>query len=138
MIGSPPRFAGGGGMKPLSEVSLGNRIAITVAIVVAIVLLLALFGYLGGRWEAEAAPRGYQVASAEAEPCMSVETREKIRVIVNEGIDQALRDHIHRMFDVWMKDETKQPERARHGARQGIRAYIGTRKVAADWNPAIC
>jgi hypothetical protein len=125
-------------MDRLEDVSLGRRVTITIAIVLAILLLLALVGYLSGRWEAEAAPRGYQVASAEAEPCMSSETRDKIRAIVHEGIDQALRDHIHRMFDVWMKDETKQPERARHGARQGIRAYIGTRKVAADWNPPIC
>jgi hypothetical protein len=35
----------------ISEISLRNRVAITVAIVVVIILLLALVGYLSDRWD---------------------------------------------------------------------------------------
>ena len=42
-----------------------------------------------------------------------------------EAIDQAYRDQIMHLFQVWMKDEHDQPRRAIVGARQARRAYIG-------------
>lgn len=64
--------------------------------------------------------------------------REKIRTIMLAAIDDALKQHIIRMTDTWMRDETDQPQRAINGATRGIKAFIGSRRQALKWNPPIC
>jgi hypothetical protein len=125
-----------------ANLSFAQRFALTLVIVLAIIFALALFGYLTGNWnEDDAARPGYGLASAETraiEPCMDVETREKVRELMMEAIAEAFKEHIHRMYGVWMKDEQGQPERAARGAQQGIRAYMGSRAAVMKWNPPLC
>jgi hypothetical protein len=115
--------------------------------VVCLLILLAFVGYLTGNWnEDEAEKPGYpmfSLASAESTPvelgpCMNEETREQIRTVMLEALDEALKEHVKHVFEVWLKDERGQPERARTGVRQGIRAYLGARKGALDWTPPPC
>jgi hypothetical protein len=54
MIEWPPR-SGGIVMLRVENLSIGHRIAITAAIVILIILLLALVGYLTGRWSEDVA-----------------------------------------------------------------------------------
>jgi uncharacterized MAPEG superfamily protein len=70
--------------------------------------------------------------------CMDVEARERVRALVLEGIDQGLKMHAQHMFEVWMKDPTKQPARALAGMRTGIIAYNGARAAAQRWRPPLC
>jgi len=73
-----------------------------------------------------------------AEACVHEEVRERVRGIMLDGIDLALKNHTVRVFDVWMKDPTDQPRRARVGMRSGILAYDGSRAAILNWNPPTC
>ncbi len=141
--------------------SIGKRIALTFVIVLAFLFALALCGYESGRWDEEggelkftqeqswskrhrfslaSVPQAQAETSSQSEPigCMNAETRERIRSIMYDAIDDALHDHIKSLFGVWMKDERGQPSRAGVGARQGVRANLFARKGANDWSPPEC
>lgn len=70
--------------------------------------------------------------------CVSVEERERIRTVVIEGIDGALKGHVMKLFEVWMKDTSNQPQRAVEGMEVGISAHIRARANALNWNPPPC
>ncbi len=70
--------------------------------------------------------------------CVSVEERERIRTVVISGIDDALKGHVMKLFDVWMKDEREQPKRAIEGMDVGISAHVRARTNALNWNPPPC
>jgi len=120
----------------------GARFALTILIVLAALLGLSLCGY--NYWDSE--PRegnlfdAFRLASAETRPelCMDEATRERIRGVMFDALDESLRQHIVHMFEVWMKDDRGQPERARTGVQNGMRAYLNARKGAAEWMPPPC
>ena len=72
--------------------------------------------------------------------CMDIETREDLRLAMRAGIDQAMRRQTQHMFENWMKEPnaSDQPQRAVHGMKNAVRAYVGARKVANEWNPPQC
>ena len=120
-----------------------NRWILTFFVVIILLLLLALTGRR--YWEVvEQVPSpSFLLESASSEPvelqpCMDSVTREKIRSIMYEAIDEALKDHIMKMYDVWMKDDRGQPGRAATGSRQGIKAYLGARMAVDKWDPPPC
>ena len=80
-------------------------------------------------------------AAAQQSPlpgCFKIddETRDKVRALVLDALDEALKEHVKHMFVIWMRDEG-QPARTRasHGTRLGIRAYLSARTTVlnADW-----
>jgi hypothetical protein len=77
-------------------------------------------------------------AAAEPAPCMNPEMREQVRTLMLAGIDEALKRHARRMFDVWMKDPSDQPRRASAGVNTAISAYVRSRASAQRWNPPAC
>lgn len=82
----------------------------------------------------------YELASETSTPvpCTDEVTRERIRGIMFDALDEALKNHITRLFEVWLKDDTGQPARASTGTRAGITAYLHARKQAETWSPMIC
>jgi hypothetical protein len=70
--------------------------------------------------------------------CMNAEMREQVRGLMLAGIDDALKQHARRMFDVWMKDPADQPRRASAGVNIAISAYVRSRASAQRWNPPAC
>jgi uncharacterized protein YneF (UPF0154 family) len=106
-------------MRSLENISIGNRIALTVAIIVIIVILLACVGYLSGRWEAEAQTQRLLPSS----PPLISKYESRLLELDREAADQAYRDQIMHLFQTWMKDEREQPVRALVGARQARSAY---------------
>jgi hypothetical protein len=70
--------------------------------------------------------------------CMSAEARERVRALMLDGIDQGMKTHAQHMFEIWLKDPTRQPARARAGMRSGIIAYNGARAAAQRWSPPTC
>jgi len=70
--------------------------------------------------------------------CVSVEERERIRTVVIEGIDTALKKHVIKLYDIWMKDPSSQPARAIEGMEAGISAHVRARTNALNWNPPTC
>ena len=114
----------------------------SIFIVLAALFGLSLCGY--NYWEVKTQKdisRLFDLASAESEPaelCMDEPTRERLRAIMFEALDEALKDHIVHLFEVWMKDDRGQPDRARVGVKQGIRAHQSARRSAEAWMPQPC
>lgn len=79
------------------------------------------------------------IGSANAQQCVpSVEDRERLRTLMLEAVDAAFKEQIMHLFEVWMKDDKDQPNRATTGARNATRAYFNARYSALKWNPPIC
>lgn len=127
----------------LHDISLGHRIALSFIIVLVLLLALALYGWMTGSWNEEEMTGGYRMASAESQPvelmpCMDEQTREQIRGVMIEALDDALKEHVKHVFEIWLRDDRGQPGRARTGVLQGIKAYLGARKNALEWTPPLC
>src|SRR5262245_35247855 len=102
-----------------------------LAVVIAVLLLAFAFGYFESA-NGEPAPRTSE--------CVDETTREKVRALMLDALDEALKEHVKRLYEVLMKDATDrtQPARAANGTRQGIRAYLQGRSGALNWNPRSC
>jgi len=72
------------------------------------------------------------------ERCIEDESREKIQKLMVDGLDEALKNHTRKMYEIWVQDETDQPKRAVEGMRSGIRAYVRARRAALHWMPPAC
>jgi hypothetical protein len=121
--------------------TVGQRFLLTLAIVLAMLFALALFGYFTGNWEEDESLRpGYGLASAETRPelCMDSDTRERVRKLMIEALDNSLREKIESLFAVWLRDSTDQPRRAQTGMNSALRAYVGARAAAMKFDPPEC
>ena len=98
-----------------------------------VVIALALTGVfveiILGSWAESAVPTA---------SCLDVETREKVRSIMLDGIDQGLKQHTVTIFDSWLKDPAEQPARAIRGMQSGISAYARSRREALRWTIPTC
>jgi hypothetical protein len=124
----------------LRNLSLGERIVCTVVILLALLFAIALFGWLTGGWEDDPPPLLMRLMAAESKPelCMDDDTRERVRQLMYEGLDEALKEKIRSLFEVWLRDETGQPARASKGMQQALLAYQAARIQAGKFNPPEC
>jgi hypothetical protein len=104
-------------MTPLEDISIGRRIVLTILIVIVVLILMAVFGYLTGRWE-EAG------AAAVDDPPISKHEGHLLE-LDREALDKAYKDHIGLVFGVWMKgpSDPSAPHRAGLGARNARAGY---------------
>jgi hypothetical protein len=70
--------------------------------------------------------------------CVDPEERVRVREIVVDGLDGALKDRVFHLFEQWMIDQHEQPKRATTGLTNAINAHIRARKDALRWNPPPC
>ena len=97
--------------------------------------VMALTALLGG-CSVQSAPRDATLPLPQN--CMDDVAREKVRAILLDGLDQALKQHLVTLFGIWMKDVQDQPGRAKHGLQLGIGAYVQARASALRWSPPNC
>jgi hypothetical protein len=61
-----------------------------------------------------------------------------VRTIIQAALDSALRNQVEHLFEIWMRDDRDQPQRASTGIRRAVAAYrrairaIETEKLT--WN----
>jgi len=120
-----------------------NRWIATFLAVVAVLFILAVVGFSCGRWQQadDASLQTWGVlASAESRPelCMDDESRERVRKIMLEALDEALKQKIVDLMDVWLRDSTDQPRRAAKGMDNALRAYFQARNAAMKFQPPEC
>lgn len=101
-----------------------NNLAQTIALTLPIAIL-AMLWILGAH-------------SQVPDACMDQASREKVRSLMLEAIDDALKQHTQHMYEVWMKDPNSQPSRAITGMKAGINAYVNSRNAALRFNPPLC
>lgn len=108
------------------------------ALYALMLLLLGFVIFMASYKESER--QQYQLSSAESQDCVAL-TEDDVRhlkLIGREALEQALKDHVARLYESWMKDDTNQPTRAQNGIRQGVRAYVTARKNLEAWSPSLC
>jgi hypothetical protein len=95
---------------------IGYRIAVTVIIVLVILFMLALIGYLSGRWEAEA--QGAPVAPSKYD--------DQIDELERQALGDAFKKHVGQLYSVWVTDnyQPRFPPKAIVGMRNARDAYI--------------
>ena len=121
-------------MKPLEDYPIGRRILITLIITLCILFLLAFIGWISGGWEADA-----QTRSALRTACVTDEgSRERLRAMMFEGIDDAFKSQIGHLYLTMIKDTQDQPQRAAVGVNNAIAAFTIARIAILGWEPPIC
>src|SRR5262249_39424645 len=120
--------------------SVGHRIAITLAIVLAMLFALALYGYLIGAWEAEARVATDYPSIETPELCVrSDDDRARISQLMLDATDEALKNRIVLIYEVWMKEpNTEQPKRALTGLANALLGYKRAQVGARAWAPLVC
>ena len=122
----------------LEDFPITTRIVVAILIIIAVMLFLFVVYAL-------VEPDHASAEAAPAEPdrlkhtCVTDENaRERLRAIMFESLDDALHDSFKKAFTVWMSDVRGQPERARVGVSQALRAHQIARQLAVDWTPPLC
>ena len=108
-------------MPKLEDLSIGHRIAITVIIVLVVLFALALYSYLAGRWDAEAAQ------TQQTDPTwVPSKWDDHIDDLERQALDEAFKKHIMQLYSVWVTDsyQPRIPPKALVGARNARDAYI--------------
>lgn len=78
-------------------------------------------------------------AQSEAQvQCMDQKTREHVREVTLNGIDDGLRKHIGNLFTIWVQDAQDQPRRAKVGLQNGIAAFLRAQEDSLKWEPPTC
>jgi hypothetical protein len=112
----------------LDDLTITQRIVLTVIIVLAALLFVAAVGFFSGDWEAK----------SETAHCIDDKAREEIRQLTLQAIDSSYKDHVAKLFEVWVRDPAEQPKRAKVGLQSGITAYLRARTDALKWEPPTC
>jgi hypothetical protein len=58
---------------------------------------------------------------------------ERVRVLIDRGVDEALEEHVKLLMGIWIKDDVNQANRAATGLRNGTRAFFHARKQIDAW-----
>jgi hypothetical protein len=126
-------------MRDLQDMTIGQRVIVTFVIVVVILLLLAAFGYFSGGWD-EAGAEPLPTPPGQHQPgfCIDEITRERVRDILLNGLDESFKDQVKNLMSVWLRDERGQPGRASVGLHNAARAFDHARKAAIEWSPPQC
>jgi hypothetical protein len=70
--------------------------------------------------------------------CADDATKAKLRTLMQEGIDEAMRMQMEHLFAVWTRDQAQQPSRARTGLDQAVAAYVHTYNQIKSWDMKAC
>lgn len=105
-------------MRTPSEMSIGERIMLTIVIVLACFLVLALFGYVSSRWgdDAKAAP-------APPELYAGIPFDAKLLELDRRALDESYHDQLKKLFLVWLSSQAGDPTQFSNGLRIARRAY---------------
>jgi hypothetical protein len=100
--------------------------AVKLTVAPALILITAMIVVSRPAWS--------ELAKAKTD-CIPIDVtaRQKVKQILSEGLDEALKEQLKHVFEVWMKDERGQPDRAAFGVRQAIRAYLKSRVGLETW-----
>jgi hypothetical protein len=70
--------------------------------------------------------------------CADEKTKEHIRELTLNGIDDGFRKHIGNLFTIWVQDAQDQPRRAKVGLQNGVTAYLRAQEDTLKWAPPTC
>jgi hypothetical protein len=101
-------------MRDLHELSIGQRVVLTVVIVIVILLLLAAFGYLIGRWD-----------EADAQAITNSKWDGHLIELDKEALDDAYKAQLMLVWKNWLLDGGP-PTRHATGFARARNGYIAS------------
>jgi len=137
-------------MKHPADMTLGERIMLTLVIVLVMLFALALFGWVGGSWEDQSKISGYEIASERATTVLSFEQSVALAqaqpvdvyadipadthllALDRQALEQAYLARLIRLFDVWLSSTQGQDAtNFQNGIRIARRGYnLATQALA--------
>jgi hypothetical protein len=128
-------------MRRLEDLPLLYRILLAIGTVVAVLLIMLIIARFVGQ-DAQAQTKSPDTVEIGPEHlCMDEESRERIRRIMAEALDEGLKNQISRLYDTWVRDFRIYKDGltpARKGARNAIIAYQSSRASLIEFNPPLC
>jgi hypothetical protein len=70
--------------------------------------------------------------------CFFPQEKDRVIELAHAGVDEAFKEHVKQLFDVWVRDPTEQPKRAMSGMATNLSAYHRARANIRAWEPTIC
>ena len=126
-------------MKSLYDMTIGERIALTVVIVLVIIFMLALAGWMTGGWDEystnaplfeleSSSSRRAQLRAQEPLYPDDLPIDGRLLALDKRALDEAYHEQILLLFSVWLKQQAGDSTNFNNGLRIARRAY----KEAAD------
>ena len=84
------------------------------------------------------AAAGSAVAEPLAHGCGDAKLESEIRDLMTESVDTAFKQHLVKLFDVWMRDMASQKAARQLGALRGLDAFIEARTSIEQWRLPRC
>jgi len=99
--------------------TLGERIMLTLVIVLVILFALALFGWVGGKWDDD---DGY----AHGAVVVPEKYRQRMVDLDKGALDTAYIQHVSHLWETWMRDYSSHPDpiRITKGLENSRQAYV--------------
>ena len=121
-------------MRPLEQLSIGERIALTVIVVLVILFAMALMGWLTGGWDQVSSEDGplFEVQSdtsrkyvVSQEPLYpdDIPIDGRLLALDKRALDEAYHQQILLLFSVWLKQQAGDSTNFNNGLRIARRAY---------------
>ena len=70
--------------------------------------------------------------------CADMDTQRHLRIVMQDGLDYALQEHMRNLFRNWVADDHFTSDRAAKGMTNGIRAYLHARSTFSQWAAPEC
>jgi hypothetical protein len=104
-------------MKPLEDMTVGHRIVLTFIVVLVILFVLAIVGFMSGRWdEAPAAPQGTDLYG-------DTPIDATLLKLDRRALDEAYHAQLLKLWGVWLADGARDPKHFKNGLGNARRAY---------------
>jgi len=71
-------------------------------------------------------------------PCVDIATKDRIKTVMIDGFEIALKEHVKTIFDVFLRDHADTTQRAANGLQVATAAYVHSRAVVMAWDPPEC
>jgi hypothetical protein len=71
--------------------------------------------------------------------CIQDQAQEdKLRSMMHESIDQAFKEHVAHLYDIWMKQQGDTPDQFAHGGHLAVDGWIRAQRGIDKWKPKRC
>jgi hypothetical protein len=81
-------------------------------------------------------------ANSQAVPapplCFFPQEKDRLIILAHEAIDEAYKNKVKDLFDIWVRDPVDQPRRAVSGMAIALSAYHRARANVRVWDPPLC
>jgi len=81
------------------------------------------------------------ITAAHSQPvvqCWLPQEKDTLINLAHQGIDEAYKEKVKSLYEIWVRDPADQPKRAVSGMAINLSAYHRARANIRAWDPVIC